>query len=91
MPLAEDVDLEYLADITEGYSGADLEHLVREAAMIALREDINTRFVRMRHFKEALKKVKPSITLEMVRFYKSWEEKARQQLPRSYLKPTLYT
>jgi len=91
MPLAEDVDLEYLADITEGYSGADLEHLVREAAMIALREDINTRFVRMRHFKEALKKVKPSITPEMARFYKSWEEKARQQLPRSYLKPTLYT
>ncbi len=91
MPLAEDVDLEYLANVTEGYSGADLEHLVREAAMIALREDINTRYVEMKHFKEALKKVRPSITPEMVKFYKSWEERARQQLPKSYLKPTLYT
>jgi transitional endoplasmic reticulum ATPase len=37
MPLAEDVDLAQLADITHGFVGADLESLCREAAMICLR------------------------------------------------------
>jgi len=38
VPLAEDVNLEELARKTEGYSGADLAALVKEAAMLALRE-----------------------------------------------------
>jgi transitional endoplasmic reticulum ATPase len=37
MPLARDVDLEHLAEITHGFVGADLEALCREAAMICLR------------------------------------------------------
>jgi transitional endoplasmic reticulum ATPase len=37
MPLAEDVDLKKLADISHGYVGADLESLTKEAAMRALR------------------------------------------------------
>ena len=37
MPLAKDVNLEKLADITHGYVGADLEALCREAAMICVR------------------------------------------------------
>ena len=40
MPLAEDVDLEKLAEITHGFVGADIEALAREAAMSALREFI---------------------------------------------------
>ena len=35
-----------------------------------------------RHFDEALRKVRPSVSSEMVQFYQSWLEKARQQLPR---------
>ncbi len=38
MPLAEDVDLNHLANITHGYVGADLESLCREAAMACLRQ-----------------------------------------------------
>ena len=37
MPLAEDVDMGHLAEITHGFVGADLEALCREAAMICLR------------------------------------------------------
>jgi transitional endoplasmic reticulum ATPase len=37
MPLAEDIDLSRMADITHGFVGADLEALCREAAMICLR------------------------------------------------------
>ena len=55
-------NIDELAEITEGYSGADLEALVREAALQALREDINTTKVHMRHFEKALTIVKPSIT-----------------------------
>jgi transitional endoplasmic reticulum ATPase len=40
MPLADDVDLGHLADITHGFVGADLEALCREAAMITLRQII---------------------------------------------------
>jgi transitional endoplasmic reticulum ATPase len=77
-PLAKDVDLEEIARRTEGYSGADLELLVREATFLALREDINAKEVAMRHFEAALNKVKPSITPDMLKFYESWLEKARQ-------------
>ena len=41
-PLADDVDLDQLADETEGYVGADIEALCREASMIATREFIMT-------------------------------------------------
>ena len=78
VPLAKDVDLEELARMTEGYTGADLELLVREAVLLAMREDINCSEVQMRHFLEALKKIKPSITPEMLRFYESWYEKIKQ-------------
>jgi len=37
MPVAKDVDLPRLADITHGFVGADLEALCREAAMICVR------------------------------------------------------
>ena len=43
-----------------------------------------------RHFDEALRKVRPSVSSEMVQFYQSWLEKARQQLPRAYMKPSTY-
>ncbi len=91
MPLADDVDLEEIAGITEGYSGADLEALVREAALQALREDLNTTQVSMKHFEKALKTVKPSITEDMVRFYNMWAEQARKNLPRTLQKPAVYT
>jgi len=68
-PLAADVDLEKLAEMTEGYTGADLEALVREAVLVALREKLEPRPVEMRHFLEALKIVRPSLTREDVERY----------------------
>ncbi|MEM3095615.1 MAG: CDC48 family AAA ATPase [Nitrososphaerota archaeon] len=64
MPLDKDVNLEELAGITEGYTGADIEAVVREAAMTAARENINTQTVSMRHFEKALAKVKASVGAE---------------------------
>ncbi|MCS7132269.1 MAG: CDC48 family AAA ATPase [Aigarchaeota archaeon] len=69
MPLADDVDLRRLAELTEGYTGADLEAVCREAALTAARENINIEKVYMRHFIAALEKVKPSIAPEQKREY----------------------
>jgi transitional endoplasmic reticulum ATPase len=78
MPLAEDVDLLEIAKKTEGYTGADIEVLVREAGLLALRENINIDNVYARHFEEALKKVKPSLTQDIIKFYEAWNERARK-------------
>ena len=59
MPLAEDVKLSRLAKNTEGYVGADIEAVCREAAMLTLREDITSETVSMKFFEKAMEKVKP--------------------------------
>ena len=74
MPLAKDVKLEELAAKTEGYSGADIEAVCREAAMQALRENINAKAVRKKHFEQALKKVGPSLTKDTIKEYKEIEK-----------------
>jgi len=78
MPLAEDVNLAELAKRTEGYTGADIELLVREAGLLALRESINVDKVYARHFEEALKRVKPSLTPDLIKFYETWNERFRR-------------
>lgn len=69
MPTTKDVDLAELASKTEGYVGADIEGVCREAAMIALREDINSKEVKMEHFVQALDVVKPSVDKEVEEAY----------------------
>ena len=59
MPLAKDVKLSRLAKNTEGYVGADIEAVCREAAMLPLREDMNSETVSMKFFEKAMEKVKP--------------------------------
>ncbi len=60
MPLAEDVDLKKLAKNTEGYVGADIESVCREAAMLTLRNNIEASEIPNEYFKEAIEKVKPA-------------------------------
>jgi len=74
MPLAKDVKIHYLAKETEGFTGADIEALVREAAMVALRENMESKEVKKKHFDEALKKTKPSLTKQSIEIYKKMEE-----------------
>jgi transitional endoplasmic reticulum ATPase len=81
IPLDEDIDLMELAKITEGYSGADLEALVREAVMLALREDIKPRPISLKYFKKAMEYVKPSLTGELMQAY----EKVKEELLRKML------
>ncbi|MEM2133235.1 MAG: CDC48 family AAA ATPase [Candidatus Jordarchaeaceae archaeon] len=89
MPLAKDVKLERLADRTEGFSGADLENLCRDAGMAAIREKgRDVKEVSMKHFEEAFTRVTASITPEMVKQYEEIQQKLmgkREKLSLSYL------
>lgn len=73
MPL-KGVDIKEIAKETEGFTGADLEALSREAAMVALREDMDSKEVKKKHFEEAMKKVKPSVTKQSIETYQKIEE-----------------
>jgi len=78
MPLAKDVDLQELARLTKGYSGADIESICREAAIIALRRDINSKEVTFADFEKALKRIGPSITPDMDNWYRNFMKQARK-------------
>ena len=85
-PLAEDVKFEELADHTEGYTGADIASLSSAAVMLALREHI-TKYqspeeakknvqelkIYMRHFEEAMKKIRP-LSMQELDMYKKISE-----------------
>ena len=60
MPLASDVNLKKLAKATDGYVGADIEAVCREAAMLTLRNDMESCEIPNKYFKEAIEKVKPA-------------------------------
>lgn len=82
-PLAEDVNIEELADKTDGYTGADIASLSSAAVMLALREHI-TKYpdskeaekqtkdlkINMKHFEDAMKKIRP-LSKQEVDMYKN--------------------
>ncbi|WP_042684312.1 CDC48 family AAA ATPase [Methermicoccus shengliensis] len=80
VPLAEDVDFEKLVNQTEGYTGADIAAVCTEAKMLAIREaieagktseeDVKDLKVAMKHFTEALEKVRPIPKDELERYMK---------------------
>ncbi len=77
MPLAKDVDLEKIAEETEGYSGADLQAICREAGIQALRENIEAKEVNAKHFKHALELVRASLTKKDMEIYEKFLEQFR--------------
>ncbi|MFO8115907.1 MAG: CDC48 family AAA ATPase, partial [Halorubrum sp.] len=99
-PLADDVDLDSLARQTDGYVGADIEAVAREASMNASREFIgsvsreevgesvgNVR-VTMAHFEDALDEVNPSVTTETRERYEEIEKRfQRSEVDREDAEP----
>jgi transitional endoplasmic reticulum ATPase len=72
MPLAGDVNLDGINKKLKGFSGADIETLCREAAMIALRENLRARKVTLEHFRIAKELIYPSITPEIIKWYEQF-------------------
>ncbi len=92
-PLHEDVNLEVLANRTDGYTGADIAALSSAAVMLALREHISkyqdpkeadkhTQELRihMRHFEEAMKKIRPLSTQELNMYRRISEQFGRPEI-----------
>lgn len=82
MPL-KGVDISKLAKKTEGYVGADIESICREAAIFALRKNMSVKEITAKDFEEALNKVRPSVTKEICEAYEEIQNhfksaKARQ-------------
>ncbi len=82
MKLCEDVDLDKLAEKTEYYTGADLAALVKEAGMEAIRRAVregkdSIGCVSMKDFEAAMKKVKPSLTPDILREYEELAKRWR--------------
>lgn len=75
VPLVKEIDLDHLAMITEGYSGADVEAVVREAAMAALRENKQAKHVEWRHFERALQDIRPSLEDRVLKTYDKFKHK----------------
>ena len=70
MPLGK-FDLESLADNMQNFTGADVEAVCREAALIAMRAERKS--VSKKHFEEAIARVRPTITAEMIEYYTKLE------------------
>jgi len=92
MPLKE-VDIDYLAEQTEGFVGADIEALCREAAMLSLREDIKSKVITADHFEQALMKVSPSVSKDVEQMYIALQDKfkaARAKEMKAEAKPLYF-
>lgn len=79
MPLSRDVDLDELSRKAQGYSGADIEAICREAAMNALREDIDASDVTRRDFEAAMERIGPSISVEDDAWYQKFAKRLRRE------------
>ncbi|XP_035925306.2 ATPase family gene 2 protein homolog A isoform X2 [Halichoerus grypus] len=76
MPISNDVDLDELILQTDTYSGAEIIAVCREAALLALEEDIQANCIMRRHFTQALSTVTPRIPKSLRRFYEEYQEKS---------------
>jgi CDC48 subfamily AAA family ATPase len=78
MPGHDKLDFKLLASQTQGYVGADIEAVCREAAILALRENMDAVVVTMKHFEQALGVVRASVSPDIEAVYKQLQDKFRQ-------------
>ncbi|XP_029021749.1 ribosome biogenesis protein SPATA5-like isoform X2 [Betta splendens] len=74
MPVAPDVSVDDLVTRTNKYSGAEIAAVCREAALLALQEDIKVERVHARHFEGALDHVKPRIPDSLIQSYINYQQ-----------------
>ncbi|XP_074505169.1 ATPase family gene 2 protein homolog A [Sebastes fasciatus] len=74
MPVAQNVSVDDLVPRTNKYSGAEITAVCREAALLALQEDIKAQHVEARHFERALNTVKPRIPDSLIQSYISYQQ-----------------
>jgi ATPases of the AAA+ class len=78
-PLAADVNIDALAQVTDRYTGADIEAVCREAVMTALRENMETTEITAANFEKALEAIKPSVGEELKARYEKMADYIKQK------------
>ncbi|CAM4546464.1 ATPase family gene 2 protein homolog A isoform X3 [Lepidochelys kempii] len=76
MPVSDEVCLEELVLQTQKYSGAEITAVCREAALLALQEDIQAKCIWGRHFQHALSIVTPRIPESLRQFYEDYQRQS---------------
>ncbi|EDX04839.1 GD22101 [Drosophila simulans] len=72
MPISNDVDVEKLVQLTEGYSGAEIQAVCHEAALRALEQSFEAEHVKWTDFEHALKAVPPRTSPELLKLYEDY-------------------
>lgn len=81
VPIADDVDRRQLAHSTQGYSGAELAAVVREAALSAMERDVcNASVVSALDFSEALRKVLPRTPSAVLDYFESYNKELETKM-----------
>lgn len=75
-PLGADVVIEDLAQKTEMFSGAEISALCREAALMALQENLESSEVFRRHFDKAFMAVKPRTSRGLIELYRKYQNES---------------
>ncbi|MDO8648055.1 MAG: AAA family ATPase, partial [Candidatus Diapherotrites archaeon] len=76
VPLAKNFNLKEILQKTKGYTGADIQGLVREAVLMTLKESkMKPADVQNKHFEQAMEKILPSLTEETEDNYAQFRKK----------------
>ncbi|MCQ8903819.1 MAG: CDC48 family AAA ATPase [Methanothrix sp.] len=90
MPLAPDVDIDALVEMTEHYTGADIAAICRKAGRLALRESMSSEHVQQRHFHAAIREIGPSVTPDTMKYYLRLAESLRKKASREIERGDMY-
>ncbi|PAV24032.1 AAA family ATPase [Pyrrhoderma noxium] len=74
MSVDPDVNLEEIADITEGCSGAELTALCQDAALLTMKENIDAPYIPYSAFLEAARSMRREITPEIIEHFQKWKD-----------------
>ncbi len=70
------LDASSLSSLAAGLSGAEISALCREAALVAMEEDVAARELKEEHFVKARERITPRITKEMIKFYEDYAKRS---------------
>lgn len=79
VPVEEKVNVEVLVERTEGYSGAEIQAVVQEAALRCLEKSLEAETVSWDDFQFALTAVQPRTSSDLIQLYESYLDKYRHK------------
>ncbi|MBW0480769.1 hypothetical protein O181_020484 [Austropuccinia psidii MF-1] len=76
MSVAEDVNIDTLAEMTEGCTGAELVSICQDAAMNAMQKNFDAQFVQFEDLYDSIKCVRKRTTPEVLEMFEKWRDQS---------------